>query len=343
VAVPVNYIARWDGSHWSALAGGLEYEVCALAVSGSNLYAGGQFTWATNSGGVAVQANFIARWNGNSWSRLGSEVDSAVWVLAASGCDIYAGGDFLMAGVTEANYIAKWDGTGWSALGSGMDTSVYSLAVSGTNLYAGGEFTTAGGVEARSIAKWNGTGWSALGGGLADNSGSGSVRALALCGSDLYAGGSFTWATNSGGLAVPANFIAKWDGSSWSALGSGLSGGELGYSSVFALAVSGSALYAGGEFTIAGAKVAGYVAKANLGVSVPVAIVTADGTLGFTNGQFGFSVIGPAGSSIVIEASSDLKAWIPLQTNLLGSEPIHFSDPQSAAHDGRYYRAGISP
>ena len=43
-----------------------------------------------------------------------------------------------------------------------------------------------------------------------------------------------------------ANYIAKWNGSAWSALGSGWN------SSVSALAVSGSDLYAGGYFTTAG-------------------------------------------------------------------------------------------
>jgi hypothetical protein len=76
---------------------------------------------------------------------------------------------------------------------------------------------------------------------------------LALRGNDLYAGGAFTGA---GGRST--NWIAKWDGNVWSALGSGVN------NPVYALAVSGDALYAGGDFTSAGSHISGFVAKALL-------------------------------------------------------------------------------
>jgi hypothetical protein len=78
------------------------------------------------------------------------------------------------------------------------------------------------------------------------------VYGLAVSGSDLYAAGVFTTA---GG--TPANQIAKWNGSSWTALGSGLNGPAV-------LAISGSDLFAGGKFTTAGGKVSAYVAHAYL-------------------------------------------------------------------------------
>ena len=67
----------------------------------------------------------------------------------------------------------------------------------------------------------------------------------------MYAGGNFTTA---GG--VSANFIAKWDGTNWSALGSGMN------STVNALAfdLSGN-LYAGGNFNTAGGVSANFIAK----------------------------------------------------------------------------------
>jgi cysteine-rich repeat protein len=233
---------HWDGRFFSL---GPSEGLDAMAISGSgDLYVGG---WFATAGGVS--ANRIARWDGTSWSALGSGMDGGVRALAVSGSgDLYAGGDFTTAGGVSANHIARWDGTSWSALDSGMDGCVRALAVSGSgDLYAGGDFTTAGGVSANHIARWDGTSWSALDSGM-----DGCVYALAVSGSgDLYAGGDFTTA---GG--VSANHIARWDGTSWSALGSGMDGG------VRALAVSGSGdLYAGGYFTTAGGVSANNIAR----------------------------------------------------------------------------------
>jgi hypothetical protein len=92
--------------------------------------------------------------------------------------------------------------------------------------------------------------WVSLGSGMNDV-----VYALALSGTSLYAGGTFTMA---GG--VTANHIAKWNGSAWSALGSGmLYPGRP--ACVSALAVSGANLYAGGKFATAGGVPAQQIAK----------------------------------------------------------------------------------
>jgi hypothetical protein len=252
--VPAKYIAKWDGNAWSALGSGVDFWIYALATSGTNLYVGGGFT---NAGGVRV--NHIAKWDGNTWSALGSGVGyedqgtSSVTALAVSGTNLYVGGAFSIAGGLRVNFIAKWDGSTWSALASGMDCTVVALAVSGTNLYAGGCFTTAGGVPASYIAKWDGTAWSSLGSGLTGYSIPG-VHCLAVSGSNLYAGG---YISGAGGL--PVNCIAMWNGSAWSALGSGLSGTVM--PNVTALAVNGTDLYAGGQFTTAGGVPANSIAK----------------------------------------------------------------------------------
>jgi len=79
----------------------------------------------------------------------------------------------------------------------------------------------------------------------------GAVKAAVMDGAgNLYIGGSFAVAGN-----VVANNVAKWNGSGWSALGSGVNG------EVDALAISGGALYAGGWFTTAGGNAANYIAE----------------------------------------------------------------------------------
>ena len=76
--------------------------------------------------------------------------------------------------------------------------------------------------DSNCVAQWNGSGWSALASGISGVGSDGNgpyVVALAVSGSTLYAGGDFYAA----GSDTNASYIAQWDGSSWSALGSGIS------------------------------------------------------------------------------------------------------------------------
>jgi hypothetical protein len=151
------------------------------------------------------------------------------------------------------------------------------------------------------------------------------VSALAVSGSTLYAGGEFTTA---GGSA--ANNIAQWNGSSWSALGSGMNEHV-------------DARWRCRAARCMRAAISRRRADTGQLHRAPLAIITTNAAFGFTNGVFGFDVTGPSGSNVVIQASTDLQTWIPLQTNLLGSGPLYFSDPQSPTNVQRFYRAQLSP
>ncbi|WP_171654709.1 fibronectin type III domain-containing protein [Paenibacillus foliorum] len=189
----------------------------------------------------------------NYWESLGTGVEGRIDDIAVSGSNVYVGGSFVPSGEILTKFIAKWDGSAWSSLGGGVDGAVHSIAVSGSDVYVGGQFLNAGGSPASYIAKWNGSTWQSLGSGLSSNPSSsvvGTVDAIAVSGTDVYAGGTFT---SAGG--TPISYIAKWNGSTWQSLGSGLNG------EVRAIAVSGTDIYVGGFFTTAGGSPAKYIAR----------------------------------------------------------------------------------
>jgi hypothetical protein len=122
----------------------------------------------------------------------------------------------------------------------------------GEMLYAGGNFDDFAGLPGTSlIACWDrdSNTWSGVGGGLDD---SGFVQAIATfdagSGAELIVGGVFS-ETNSG---VPdTTHIAKWNGSQWSSLGTGLVGDLVGAMTTWD-GVVGNRLYVGGRFPTAG-------------------------------------------------------------------------------------------
>jgi hypothetical protein len=204
-------IAKWDGTAWQQVGGGMNNSVLALAAredeSERALYAGGIFTQAGDT-----LANRIARWDGIEWAPLSSGMDNNVHDLVVfddgTGPALYAGGVFIIAGGVTANRVAKWNGTDWLQLVGGMNGAVNALAVyddgTGPALYAGGDFTIAGGVPANRLAKWDGTAWSALGSGV--NSSVTSLMAFDDgTGPALFIGGNFT---ATGGIA--SRRVAKW-------------------------------------------------------------------------------------------------------------------------------------
>jgi len=288
-------IAKWDGTNWSAFGsngagdGSINNDIYAVAVSGSDVYVGGSFTDVNNNGTVLGAADYIAKWDGTNWSALGSNgagngsLSWVVYALAVSGSNVYVGGAFSNVNnngtvLGAADRIAKWDGTNWSALGSNgagdgsLNNEVVALAVSGNDVYVGGSFTDVnnnGTVlgAADKIAKWDGTNWSALG---SNGSGNGSlnsnVTALAVSGSDVYVGGWFDNVNNNGTVLGAADYVAKWDGTNWSALSSNGGGNGSLNNRPESLAVSASSVYVGGWFldvnnngTVLGA--ADYIAK----------------------------------------------------------------------------------
>ncbi|MFZ4767299.1 MAG: DUF7453 family protein, partial [Roseimicrobium sp.] len=133
----------------------------------------------TSAGGSPVSN--IAKWNGTSWSAMGTgELD--IQTLTVFGGEVYYGG---------GSGLRKWNGSSWVAVG-GTTFGIKSLASSADKLFACGEFTEAGGVPASGIAAWDGSAWTALGSGL--NWTLFGPCAVATDGTRVYAGGGFSYA-----------------------------------------------------------------------------------------------------------------------------------------------------
>lgn len=198
-----------------------------------------------------------------------SQQPNSSGVYAIEVCDnlVYVGGDFDLAGDVAANGIAAWNNSThhWSALGSGISQRVSAILVNGDNVYAGGFFQNAGGITAHNIAKWNKSSetWSTLGSGMTKSGSNASVFALAITEvGDIIAAGDFD---SAGG--VSARNIARWDGSQWHAMGTGVGDAN---NSADALAVIGSNIYVGGEFITAGGSSAKHLAVWNVSSWSPV-------------------------------------------------------------------------
>ena len=104
----------WDhlGDAGTAGTKSLNLVASALEVTPGALYVGGKFT---NAGGIA-NADGIAKWNGSTWSALGSRrrrSNGEVFAIAVAGGKVYAGGTFTNAGTSDADNLAVWDGTSW--------------------------------------------------------------------------------------------------------------------------------------------------------------------------------------------------------------------------------------
>lgn len=267
-------IAKWNGSSWEGVGGGLINQYSnALAVYQGDLIAGGYFDSANGVAGTEK----LARFDGTNWnsmdaqssSFLNSIWDLVVWDDGVTGEQLYIAGNYLdLNGQAALDHIAKWDGTSYTpvggTIGGAVPLIVLDLEVANIDgsekLYAGGRFLNIDGVAANNIAMWDGTAWAPLGGGITQTSGFAQVLTMTVfddgSGPALFVGGTFQFA---GG--APAVRVAKWDGSSWSAVGAGFD------STVNELEVfddgSGPALYALGRFDNSGATPIAKIAKWN--------------------------------------------------------------------------------
>lgn len=219
----VNSIIQRVNGVWSAMSTGLlmtgSSYPCANAMvidpNDGTLYVGGYF----DSAGGDTDCNYIAKWDGNSFSPLDVGLEATVFCLAlAPNGDLYAGGQFddeFGEGGNALSKIARWDGSSWNALDVGLNNIVWSMGFDSNGLlYVGGAFDCIFGGVANSIlniATWDGTNFAELGNGVNDY-----VRSLCIDSqNNVYIAGVFTEADGD----ADCTKACYWNGSAWQNMG----------------------------------------------------------------------------------------------------------------------------
>ena len=326
------------------------------------LYVGGAFT----SAGGHTNARYIARWNGDAWSALGSTpLTTANFVdvraIAYHAGKVYVGGTFTNAGGhANADFLAVWNGSSWapfcnrtSGTGPAITATVQALQIVGNTLWVGGSFANGAGIDsADSIVGCDLTTGDAVSP-LIDsgNVTGGAVYALAADSNGiLYAGGAFL---DLNGIAA-ADHIAAYNGSGWAALGgTALDPAVDDY--VRSLTAVGTDVYAGTDAVdVAGIARADHVARWN--GSAWSAMGSDDtGTNGWFNTStfiYGLAHVG----SLIIAAGSFQNAdgvaradeiaywngfvWLPLGSNGAGDGPLNGQASAVAVTGGKIYAGG---
>ena len=229
-----NYVSKWNGTTWSVLGTGVNELIstvlpCIAVDDSGNVYASvynDVYSNINNNYSLVYGNNYsILKWNGTTWSLLGSGKNSlnANNFINSIATDrfgnVYAAGLF-----TNSNgqyYIAKWDGTSWKQMGAGFNPGAYSnsnpytvtvITDDAQNVYAAGPFLKSGNINY--VARWDGTAWVEIGSGSNALNANGTIYSIAVDKRTgyIYAGGSFidTWGYE---------YVAKWDGTTWSGVG----------------------------------------------------------------------------------------------------------------------------
>jgi hypothetical protein len=219
----VNHVGRWNGRFIEQLGEGFNNWTTVFTSfplspgAEPSLIAGGEFT----ASGATPMAR-VASFDGRAWQPMGSGLNGIPRAFAVrdgvDGPTLYVGGRSLIAGQASSG-VAMWTGTTWTAVGS-LSGEVEALIEfddgTGPALYAGGSLTSANGTA--SIQRWTGTQWKVV-----TPAPNGFVKTFCTFddgnGNALWVGGSFA---NIGAQTIQG--FARWDGTTWSSPGGGLTG-----------------------------------------------------------------------------------------------------------------------
>ncbi|MCR9172667.1 MAG: PKD domain-containing protein [bacterium] len=252
---PCNRVAVWDGTSWSCLGGGVGIVARAGCVWNGNLVVVGDF-W--NNFQPCPGCNGVAVWDGTSWTALDQGFNNDVLTCTVYNGDLIIGGDFTQANGVPINRVARWNTTTQTFESMGavtdMDNDVRCMTVFDGELWVGGDFNNVGGNSpSDGVVKWDDANSQWIGGNFGVDLVGGvneTVRVLYVNPNDgnLYMGGEFPELIDGNAGVVDYNMsgIAMYNGSDWTALGTGLN------EYCRAIHEYNGNLIAGGYFTTAG-------------------------------------------------------------------------------------------
>lgn len=98
-----------------------------------------------------------------------------------------------------------------------------------------------------------------------------------------------------------------------------------------------------GSYTVVVTNAVGSVTSvvANLTVTLPRVTLSLNPGAGMSSNGFAFQLSVPAGLTYVIQASTDLRAWTPIATNVATSGTVVFTDTAASNYRQRFYRAEL--
>ncbi len=187
-STPVTNVARWDGSTWTAVGYNLQdigygySPVSNLTVVNGVLYATGSFQTI-----YGASADFVARWNNNTWEALAENISTPlashakIKTICEYDGDLYIGGEDLDSSSTYS--LARWVVSGWVFLPTHLST-IESMVVHDEVLWVCGRTSSSEAV----LAKMD-TGWGTV---MLTEPWNTSFNDLCVHNGGLYIGGSFT-------------------------------------------------------------------------------------------------------------------------------------------------------
>jgi len=233
---------------------GADQGVFAIAVSGNSpVYASGLF--ATIGG---QSRNYLAALDPTTGDATSFDPDPnsdpIILVVSASGT-LYAGGFFTTIGGQPRNNVAELNADGSATpFNPNPNELISAIGISASAVYVGGLMTSIGGVTRHSIAALNAADGTVTDFAPEAGAGEGSVpavNALAVKGSTIYVGGTFSLMggqarNNIAALDPSGNAVASWNPNA--------------NGTVDAVALSDTIVYVGGVFTAIGGQSRNYIA-----------------------------------------------------------------------------------